>query len=460
MPSFELMQSSQEVESRDDDVSSLASTSEVGHCGMGIDGGPKAPRDWLAANGHSTWDWRHIAAVIVFGCVAVMTAVAIVFREMMLSETRGGNAQSLFGTPRGQELTTPFPTVFDSRGPTTLDNFISLGCYPMVGDDSVANMVLLDDKCATPSTGNSGLCRSGLPWYRLAVVGKPGVVGSTATMSVHLCASFCLFKGFDISGVVQSSECRCGASAEASVWGSGASRPDLAWQPPGDKVPGNDPKCRIVAHQHLGPIPSELDTSSEDLAYFRSILRGTPIQSLEQQENPDIFATAAPMHLEIDPTEAPPFQPQQAWLKSESVLRGASGPTNLVEKEGAKRTCYPYKCASGWPWPIWGSLIHGIPFAFSNTTDEEMRRVFREAIASLHARTCIRFNEVAPSYNKTFKILVKGVSEEVCGCSPIGYPATTGKDTEIMLGWCTGEEHRGSMIHEICHALGNLDCIQ
>ncbi|CAE8632003.1 unnamed protein product, partial [Polarella glacialis] len=312
-----------------------------------------------------------------------------------------------------------------------------------------------DDKCATPSAGTSGLCRSGLPWYRLAVVGKPGVVGSTATMSVHLCASFCLFKGFDISGVVQSSECRCGASAEASVWGSGASRPDLAWQPPGDKVPGNDPKCRIVAHQHLGPIPSELDTSSEDLAYLRSILRGTPMQSLEQQEeNPDIFATATPMKLEIDPTEAPPFQPQQAWLQSESVLRGASGPTKLVEKEGAKRTCYPYKCASGWPWPIWGSLIHGIPFAFSNTTDEEMRRVFREAIASLHARTCIRFNEVAPSYNKTFKILVKGVSEEVCGCSPLGYPATTGKDTEIMLGWCTGEEHRGSMIHEICHALG------
>ncbi|CAE8702543.1 unnamed protein product, partial [Polarella glacialis] len=113
---------SREVSSRDDDASSLASTSEVGYCGMGIDGGPKRPRDLLAAHGHSTWDWRHIASVVVLGCMAGCTVAAIGFRERMLSETKGGNAQSLFGASADQELTTPFPTTLDSQG----DNLLPL----------------------------------------------------------------------------------------------------------------------------------------------------------------------------------------------------------------------------------------------------------------------------------------------------------------------------------------------
>jgi len=61
-------------------------------------------------------------------------------------------------------------------------------------------------------------------------------------MDWKFCADFCLLKGFHVAGVVDSTECRCGAKEDQkSLWAMEGStdRPYLHWQPPWDKVSEN-----------------------------------------------------------------------------------------------------------------------------------------------------------------------------------------------------------------------------
>jgi hypothetical protein len=87
--------------------------------------------------------------------------------------------------------------------------YMSIGCFPLVeGDARSATPILKDPACMDHK--QNGVCRSGLPFFRLLV---------EKTNAVRLCFSFCSSKGSDIFGILgmdddsaSQAECRCGAS--------------------------------------------------------------------------------------------------------------------------------------------------------------------------------------------------------------------------------------------------------
>jgi len=409
---------------------------------------PRRPREILEAQGYNPWG-RY--ACVGLTCVISVAAISIGFlsyRSFILSKT-AHQGIGILGTERvgadEQQSTTPFPPVFDSQENTLWQQ---LGCFKMIGSDSTVTPVLMDTTCATiPSDGLR--CRSGLPFYRMTLGGAVGM-----TMDWKFCADFCLLKGFHVAGVIDSTECRCGAiESQRNLWAMAGDtdRSYLHWQPPWDKVEENDPSCRIVAIQYKGKTSQSFSGTSQDLAYIGSIMRAAPMQSLEQQElYRQIFTTQPPTMLSEKGLADPGPAVQQDWLRSESLLRGGAS-----QKAELLPTCYPNRCAWGWPWPIWSSLsTSGIPFAFADSTDATMKKIFRQAIDKLSQVSCVRFNEVSVYYNTTYKILVKG-NEKMCGSSDIGYPAgNSRKDLEINLGWCRTQREMGSMVHEVLHALG------
>lgn len=270
-----------------------------------------------------------------------------------------------------------------------------------------------------------------------------------------MCAEFCLAKGLDISGVVTSIECRCGASANnTDVWGEGLARPDLAVQPPASAVPegGN---CGILLWRYLGalPIAAELmDVTNVDIDYVRSIVRGGNASDVEAAEP---HALAAPERIVVDGLSdaASPGVAgavAQQWLRSESL---AGGGALGLEARSALPGCLPERCATGWAWPIWTTYSAGIPYAFADSVSAATRAVFVEVVAAYTSATCVDFTEVSLNYTDELKIVVRSEGH-ACLCDISGYPILQEKDTDINLGWCNTERHKGNIIHEVGHALG------
>eukprot|EP00927_Polykrikos_kofoidii_P068769 TRINITY_DN6409_c0_g1_i1.p1 TRINITY_DN6409_c0_g1~~TRINITY_DN6409_c0_g1_i1.p1 ORF type:complete len:1112 (+),score=184.91 TRINITY_DN6409_c0_g1_i1:125-3460(+) len=366
----------------------------------------------------------------------------------------------------------------------------------VVGDATSGKTELYVETCMKKAQVGTR-CRSGLPFYSFAVVGGQ-------TVSWRMCGEFCLLKGLDISGVVDAVECRCGASPENhDVWHDGVpQRDDLAWQSAGAAVRAEDPRCRILAARYTGPLPvprHAVDLNFRDLTYVESIIRARQIAEISDSRQPEgpLRAKVAIPVLPPSPAQRPSFATPLLpfWSKSggnrkrnsRAGVKNEVLPTIELEEESVTnglqwvvrknesrdfggdvalmmdlrlepppdlRRCYPHQCASGLPWPLWTTYSSaGIPYAFADQVSDTTREAFRGAVMAYHAATCILFTEVSPSFSQEYKILVK-TSEDGCFTSPVGYPLLYRQDTEINLGWCTGDRQMGNMIHELGHAVG------
>lgn len=118
-----------------------------------------------------------------------------------------------------------------------------------------------------------GLCRSGLPFYRLRV---------NKDVAVRLCFSFCSSRGMDLFGLAGDEECRCGASlANRKVWKNHTAH--------GSLLLDHDNKLRDCSansikvyryigwmhyHDSSGVQDEMIDMGKEDYDYISSIVVG------------------------------------------------------------------------------------------------------------------------------------------------------------------------------------------
>eukprot|EP00927_Polykrikos_kofoidii_P086844 TRINITY_DN9851_c1_g1_i1.p1 TRINITY_DN9851_c1_g1~~TRINITY_DN9851_c1_g1_i1.p1 ORF type:complete len:969 (-),score=104.45 TRINITY_DN9851_c1_g1_i1:112-3018(-) len=354
--------------------------------------------------------------------------------------------------------------------------FGKIGCYPLMDGDDGGDQHPTNyrDNTCNQRAPVGQLCRSGLPFFTFANLGLYKVGWRT-------CAQFCLLKGLDVSGVVDASRCRCGASSyNLAVWreARGRNRADLAWQPSGNAVANNSsPLCRIVAAQYFGPMPiprAEMDISDGDLAYIKGILLGVKLDRVADIGQPNdsmpvINLTAEALEFEKESNKLESdFSGDGAVhiivegavpVKDQRIDRGrwstriSSGTNSPWVAAIRFRRCFPHQCSSGLPWPIQSTYRLGIPYAFAVPVPDFTREAFRAATSAFHATTCVRFTEVSPSFAASYKIVV---TEGGAGCwtSPMGYPILHQRDTQMNLGWCNSDLQIGNMIHELGHVLG------
>ncbi|CAK9033420.1 unnamed protein product [Durusdinium trenchii] len=304
-------------------------------------------------------------------------------------------------------------------------SFASMGCFPLLGNDApqaVSEGLARDFACMDPKKHdiwNQANCRSGLPFYRFS---------TGQVISWRWCAKLCLLKGLDISGVVDAKECRCGASQQnLQVWATDAAPGEFLQFQPSKALPSNSSECRLLAARFLGRLPIEawrMDLNEEDLTYIRSIVSRAPVNSIER---------------------LPPGLPPK-----EKVV--APPPSRNWVEVALNSSCFPGQCASGWPWPIWTVYKQGIPFTYDETVDVLSKSSVRQAIERLQRMVCVKFTEVLPSDNSTYKIVFTKKDPGPCYAVPIGYPATFLRDAIVNLASCG--QNVGVILHELGHALG------
>jgi len=328
-----------------------------------------------------------------------------------------------------------------------VQKFTRIGCFPLLAGDSTSEISYWDKTCMQESTG--GLCRSGFPFYTFAKAGGH-VIGT------RLCAEFCLIKGFDVSGVADSVQCRCGATEDNKyIWADAPApftRTDLYAPPSTNVVADASDECRIVASKYVGamPIPEgELDISETDLSYLNSIFLGKSTPQLVDANGPP--GKVPVLDLDYDPGESE--VPVQDFITEQWIENTTFGAELRKTLDMTFRQCFPHQCSAGLPWPIKTTYANGVPFAFAPSVPPEARHAFRAATFAYFAATCIPFTEVSPSYNSEYKIFVKN-DEDGCWTSPMGYPILYRTDTEMNLGWCNSMLQVGNIIHELGHAMG------
>mmetsp|Transcript_155351 Transcript_155351/g.289872 ORF Transcript_155351/g.289872 Transcript_155351/m.289872 type:complete len:493 (+) Transcript_155351:62-1540(+) len=153
------------------------------------------------------------------------------------------------------------------------EQFESLGCFPMSRDDNDDLGELHDMKCAKASKSQIGLCRSGMPFYRLQVTGN----------LVKKCFHFCASKGLDLFGL-HGSECRCGATqTNAAVWGDSwlTVREGLTLNFSQSLYSGGDlSQCgsmrvfRYIGWLSAAPGQGLTERTEEDEAYIQAVVKG------------------------------------------------------------------------------------------------------------------------------------------------------------------------------------------
>eukprot|EP00931_Biecheleriopsis_adriatica_P060394 TRINITY_DN3626_c1_g2_i1.p1 TRINITY_DN3626_c1_g2~~TRINITY_DN3626_c1_g2_i1.p1 ORF type:complete len:1392 (-),score=233.38 TRINITY_DN3626_c1_g2_i1:89-3712(-) len=294
-------------------------------------------------------------------------------------------------------------------------SFMMLGCYPLLPlDDRGAGTPNLYDASCVASRGGSGRCRSGLPFYRLTLRGHDTPGGSQPEIGWRVCAEFCLQKGLGISGVLDSVECRCGASLDQELWqGASGRRAELSWQPRSDALPSSsDQSCRIIAAKFVGKLPSaNTDLTQKDLVYIASVLRGSQVR------------------LHSPPPSAAPALSAADGLRTCGALGESS-----------------QRCAAGWAWPTEG----GIPFSFEASVPKWTRDVFLEATSIIARVSCISFREVSAESGPKARIRVSSAGDG-CTASSLGYSSS---GVDLVLGWCSTRQNLGAVLHELGHVLG------
>lgn len=307
-----------------------------------------------------------------------------------------------------------------------------VGCFDLEADDTTepdTTNGTMDLHCLTYS--GTGKCLSGLPFFR-----------NTTALTPHSCSSFCVGKGMDISGIVNSKECRCGASIlNAEVWHETEPRPGLQFEAHALTASDSASVCpgvevyRYTGYFDLGGIPFPLLKSMADAeAYVDSIVAGRWIDPAAEEDQPS--------------------------------------PASLVQKKSNpawQRPCWPSNCGAGrGPWddrrstgptddPLFEDKFKEytwVPYYFNSATipadggeGSVRRESFEKAVKAWYDKTCVVLYEV--SSPPSTGILVDVVDSESCYVAGMGRGSTT-----LNLGWCKDIQHVGNMIHEIGHALG------
>jgi hypothetical protein len=334
-------------------------------------------------------------------------------------------------------------------------NFICLGCYSLsFGDNISTPSTPADWTCVNWNGTNGSTCRSGLPFYRM----------QSNSLTPALCFEYCTGLGFDLFGLVQGSECRCGASKlNQVVWAraQGASRTYLELPlPPQHTCEVSMDKCPVRAYRFTGhfesggSVPAKLlRTRAVDLPYIDSIMLGRNISS-EKEEDP-----RAPRARQIGLTETDE--------KEKSRLQQTPGKTKTTTTKGPSwnRPCNDDPgCNSGPPWTdrvttapagapdVWQEYVV-VRYRFDPTQniDDTRKEAFRAATNVWTSVTCVTFSELS---NPDAPFLQAGVYDAgSCYATPIGSPGAN-QYSEINLGWCNSMLTKGSMVHELGHVLG------
>jgi len=320
-----------------------------------------------------------------------------------------------------------------------------VGCFQRSPGDS-------NDLDEAPSRDSScldwqgpGLCRSGLPFYRLR----------SNLMRPSECFNFCLDQGLDLFGLVETNssalECRCGATPlNTQIWQQ-QPRPGLSRMDFSDASPIDAPSCpvrlfRYAGHYENHGIPAVLHAafSSQDLSYVDSIAAGHYVHDIEDDMESDMESE----------TTMKDFRQQLAMLDESQVPMWARncwpdncGPANYLWTE---RRQQPPGVSDNWEEYL------TIRYWWGNGIDEGRKEAFRVAADRWRQQTCINLIETAdPAWPW---IRVEATQLDSCHVTNLGRPWPAAESlnypTIINLGWCKDMRHLGSMIHEIGHAIG------
>ncbi|CAJ1360469.1 unnamed protein product [Effrenium voratum] len=299
-------------------------------------------------------------------------------------------------------------------------DFFPLGCYPLVAGDASGdgNGEVRDEACRANDAPGAAHCRSGVPFFRFDF-GR--------VVSWRFCAKLCLMKGMDISALVDAKECRCGASERnLQVWQEGVVPERLQFQPLRAAVAPNSSQCRLLAARWGGALPPErTDLGESDLEYIRSLVNSAPVESMERL-------------------------PLQRSSRSNVPVAGLAG-VDWVQV-AANSTCFPGRCSTGWPWPIWAEYSNGIPYAYDETVTQPTKVSVRSAMSHLSKMICVQFQEVPLSYSAMYKVVVTVKDPGPCYASIIGYPGLRRQDSVLNLASCS--QNMGVILHELGHVLG------
>lgn len=291
-----------------------------------------------------------------------------------------------------------------------------LGCFPRSEDDPPDEIGELRDlKCKDLKNDTLG-CRSGLPFFRLAVE-PSGAVGT--------CFRFCAAKGLDYFGLTAGhTECRCGASeANAAVW-----RYELedwrvralqfnlsAKDVNASKANECEGKHDFTVYRYVGWMEQPeaggvpwllLENSPEDVDYVQTLVRGSP-------------------------------------LKHGKTASRGSKPQPWPQRFGVPGVRVPYVLDPG----------------LEETTKASLEHAMKEW--SYKTAGCVQFYEANPKRTKA-KVWVEVTGEfaDVCGPMTPGYPADGQGDTRLYLGSCATAGDGPLVLHALGAVLGldgNID---
>jgi len=346
--------------------------------------------------------FRTFATVFVSLCAGIGAGILIdrtVLGTKNLEPSQDGSSQN---HGRGMDIQ------LEDKTPSTV------GCYPAINEeDGEDDTSIYDYYCV--DNPNLRHCRMGLPFFRFTL---------QAGMSFVDCASFCMSKMMDLSGLSNSPSgkqiCRCGASEHNYLtWGDEAK---LNLLPP--KHLNNQQGCGLViyqtpSHDNFNLLAEMMEMNQHDGRYVAGVRMGVPSSSLHEDEKPT--------------GETPPPQP---------VLLG--GPNG---QDQSYRACYPYACAEGGAWTTKEGAIVPINYYFSNL-GAAAQSTFKRAIASYEEKTCLRFRE---STSKP-RFRIDSANPNSCSAT-VGYPGTW-QDGHLNMGWCNTMGSLGNVIHELGHIIG------
>jgi len=261
----------------------------------------------------------------------------------------------------------------------------------------------------------NSLCLSGFPFYQWD------------GMSESECLESCIDKGLDLAAYFSAeNKCRCGASKiNEQIWAETLPKDNLLFDP--SKLECSDTSTcelkvlRFTGEYYGGGINGNYNL--DDTTYTDSIVAGRRVREEDTPEHPGNKLI------------------QQPW----------------------KRKCWPGNCGPGnGPWKTrqtnppkgaptkWKDYVT-INYWFEKNVDNNRKAAFRAAVKEWQSVTCINLIEL--NSHKTPDIKVGIYERDTCWLMGMGWPGNNDY-SEINLGWCNSMRHKGTMIHEIGHALG------
>lgn len=319
-------------------------------------------------------------------------------------------------------------------------DFTCLGCFSLQpGDNTDPPKSVMDSACVHWNSTNGTRCRSGLPFYRML----------SNALTPTLCFEFCTGIGLDLFAIVQSSECRCGASwVNQGIWRrtEGIARPylELPWPIENSCDVSVRIGCPVRVYRFSGPFESGgsipvalLKPRAADVAYLDSILTGTDIFN-GGEESPRISMKS------VVKANKPSQDGKPSWTRlcDDDVGCNAGAPWT-------ERTSTAPASVTLDKWQEY--VIVRYTFDPDQKVDDARKEAFRSATAVWSQVTCVQFLEQSSPEMPYVKVGIYDTGS--CYATVLGSPGNE-SFTQVNLGWCNSMLTRGSMVHELGHVMG------